>query len=87
VRSAASGTYAETAALVVEVSSPGDESWMKFDFYAAHGVDEVLIADPHERALHWFRLAGEAYEPTDRSDVLDLLVAEVDTAVDWSSLG
>jgi Uma2 family endonuclease len=86
VRSPTTTTYAETAALVVEVVSPGDDSWKKFDFYAARGVDEVLIADPHEQALHWFRLVGDGYEPTDRSDVLDLLVADVHAAIDWSSL-
>lgn len=38
-----------TAAVVVEIVSPGDESWQKLPFYAAHDVDEVLIADPRGR--------------------------------------
>jgi Uma2 family endonuclease len=32
-----------TAALVIEVASPGDESWDKLGFYAVHAVDELLI--------------------------------------------
>lgn len=83
VRSAADTAYAVTAALVVEVVSPGDESWRKFAFYAAHEVDEVLIADPATQTLHWFRLVSGAYESTDRSAVLEVAVEDVHAAVDW----
>lgn len=76
-------TYFDTAALVVEVVSPGDESWQKFDFYAAHGVDEVLIADPDTASLHWFRLVDATYVAVDRSAVLDVDVADVYSEVDW----
>ena len=34
--------YAPTAELVVEIVSPGDESWQKLGFYADHGVGELL---------------------------------------------
>ncbi len=34
------GVWLHTAALVVEIVSPGDESWQKLPFYAAHGVEE-----------------------------------------------
>lgn len=77
-------TYFDTASLVVEVVSPGDDSWRKFDFYAAHDVDEVLIADPDTSRLHWFRLVDGRYEPTDRSEVLDVAVTEIHAAVDWT---
>jgi Uma2 family endonuclease len=76
-------TYFDTASLVVEVASPGDDSWRKFDFYAAHGVDEVLIADPQTSTLHWFDLVGDRYQPTHRSDLLGVDVAEVHAAIDW----
>ena len=64
--------------------SPGDESWLKFDFYAAHGVDEVVIVDGETNTVHWFVLRNGAYEPVDRSELLDLTVAEVTEAIDWS---
>ena len=76
--------YARSAALVLEVVSPGDESWLKFDFYAAHGVDEIVIVDGEDNRLHWFVLRGEAYEPVERSGLLDLDVAVVQGAIDWS---
>jgi Uma2 family endonuclease len=78
------GVYLPTAALVVEVVSPGDESWLKFDFYAAHDVDEVAIVDGETDTVHWFALRGDAYERVDRSGLLDLSVAEVTEAIDWS---
>jgi len=42
-----------TAALVVEIVSPGDKTWDKLGFYAAHHVDELLIVDPHKRTVDW----------------------------------
>jgi Uma2 family endonuclease len=75
--------WVPTAAMVVEVVSPDDESWLKFDHYAAHGVDEVLIADPRERTLDLFVLAGERYERAERSVLLDVSVGELHEAVTW----
>ena len=40
-----------TAAVVVEVVSPDDETYEKSGFYAAHGVDELIVADPAGRSL------------------------------------
>ena len=76
-------TFFDTASLVVEVASPGDDSWKKFDFYAAHDVDEVVIADPETSTLHWFRLVDGRYEPTDRSEVLAVSAADVHAEIDW----
>jgi Uma2 family endonuclease len=75
--------WVPTAAMVVEVVSPEDESWLKFDHYAAHGVNEMLIADPHGRSLHLFVLADGKYEPTDRSELLGIDIADVHAAIDW----
>jgi Uma2 family endonuclease len=75
--------WVPTAAMVVEVVSPDDESWLKFDHYAAHEVGEVLIADPHERTLDLFVLAGERYARAERSVLLDVSVGELHEAVTW----
>ncbi len=42
--------------MVVEIPSPGDETWHKLPFYAAHDVDEVLIVDPAEQTVTWLGL-------------------------------
>lgn len=47
-----SGVYAPTAVAVLEVLSPDDETFHKFDFYTQHQVREILVAHPTE---HWVR--------------------------------
>jgi len=47
------GTYAPSAALILEIVSPGDETRDKLPFYAAHQVDELLIVDPQKRTVDW----------------------------------
>lgn len=44
------------AELVVEIRSPGDETYAKLDFYAATGVREVLVVHPGEVRVELFRL-------------------------------
>ena len=51
-----------SAELVVEVRSPGDDSYRKLGFYAARGVSEVLIVH-EDRRVELFRLAGGALAP------------------------
>jgi Uma2 family endonuclease len=75
--------YIATAALVVEVVSPGDESWEKLPFYAAHDVDELLIIDSQPRKIDWLRLADGDYHPIERSGLIDLGPGELAQRIDW----
>ena len=50
------------AALVVELRSPGDETYAKIPFYAARGVTEVLVIR-EDRRFELHRLSKGAYEP------------------------
>jgi len=50
-----------TAALVIEVRSPGDETYDKFGLYAKRGVEELLVADPQRRAVQIWLLRGDGY--------------------------
>ena len=77
------GVYLPTAALVVEILSPGDETWDKLPFYAAHHVDEILIVDPDTRKVHWLALADGRYEPIERSSLIELGPAELTQRIDW----
>ena len=77
------GVWAATAALIVEITSPDDETWAKLPFYAGHDVDEVLIVDPDQRSVDWFALDGDSYEPVDRSRLLNVDVATVRDAISW----
>lgn len=82
-RTSPSGVWQRTAALVVEVVSPGDESWEKLPFYAAHRVDEVLIVDPRERSVSWLALKDGEYRPIERSGLVDLGAQGLAEQLDW----
>jgi Uma2 family endonuclease len=72
-----------TAALVVEIVSPEDESRQKLPFYAAHGVDEVLIVDPQERSVHWLGLADGEYREVERNGLIELGRDELAERIEW----
>jgi hypothetical protein len=82
-RPGASGVWLPTAALVVEIVSPGDETWEKLPFYAAHGVDEVLIVDPEKRSVDWFALTGGEYRPVEHSGLIELGPAQLAERIEW----
>ncbi|MHB8294891.1 MAG: Uma2 family endonuclease [Acidimicrobiales bacterium] len=75
--------YIPSAAMVVEIVSPGDESYDKLAFYAAHGVEEALMVDQRRGGLHLYRLAGDHYEEVNRSTLLGVDVSELQAAVRW----
>jgi Uma2 family endonuclease len=68
-----------SAELVVEIRSPGDDSYRKLPFYAARGVREVLVVHRARRAELYRRDAGgEMVAVTPAwSDVLDLDLQKV----------
>lgn len=82
-RPGASGTWLPSAALVVEILSPEDETWQKLPFYAAHGVEEVMIVDPSKQVVHWLAHAGEGYEPIEHSALIDLGAKQLAEQIDW----
>ena len=55
--------YYATAALVIEIVSPGDESWEKLPFYAAHGVPGA----PHHRPAAADGQLARAWRPATTS--------------------
>ena len=75
--------YFPTAALVVEVLSPDDETFQKFDFYARHGVEELWVVDPLERTVRMWVLRSGAYDQVDVSALLSLSCDDVAAGVDW----
>lgn len=77
------GVFLPRAAIVVEVVSPGDESYAKLPFYFACGVDEVLIADPERRVVEWYGRGERGFERVGRSDLLDLDEEGLTAEIDW----
>jgi Uma2 family endonuclease len=82
-RPGAGGVWHPTAALVVEIVSPGDESWEKLPFYAAHDVDEVLIVDPGGRSVHWLGLEAGEYKEIEHSALIALGPYELRERIAW----
>jgi Uma2 family endonuclease len=82
-RPGASGTWLPTAALVVEIVSPGDETWDKLPFYARHQVDELLVVDPEHKAVHWLALRDGDYRPIDRSGLMELSRQALADRIEW----
>jgi len=84
-RPGAGGTYVPTAALAVEIISPGDHTWDKLPFYAAQHVDELVIVDPQDRRVHWLALTpGGEYRDADRSALIEFGPAELAARIDWA---
>ncbi len=54
--------YNGAPTVVVEIRSPGDETWDKMDFYAKLGVPEVWVIDRDTRLPQLFQLVDGEYE-------------------------
>ena len=82
-RPGAASMWLSTAALVVEILSPDDETWQKLPFFAAHDVDEVLIVDPNKRTIAWLGLHEGEYQPVQQSALIKLGPIELAEQLDW----
>jgi len=82
-RSLPSAVWVPTAAIVVEVISPDDETWAKFAFYATHDVDEICTADPVAGQIRWFVRAGAAYAEVESSGLLAVTVTDLAGRIQW----
>ncbi len=85
-RTSLRGTWFATAALVVEIVSPGDESWEKLPFYAAHRVDEILIVDPQKQTVNWLALEHDQYQPIQHSRLINNGPVELAEQIDWPAV-
>lgn len=72
-----------TAAVVVEIVNPDDETYDKFDFYAAHDVEEIMVADPTERVVRVFRLQAGRYVKAARSGLLRAAADQLTESMEW----
>ena len=85
-RNPPTGIWNPTAALVIEIVSPGDETWEKLPFYATHDVDEVLIVDPQERSVSWLEFEDGEYRPVEHSGLLALGAQGLAEQLDWPTI-
>lgn len=61
----------------------------ELDFYARHGVEEPVIADPATSTLTWLARDddGAGFVEVDRSDLLDVRGSDVAAEIDWPTPG
>lgn len=76
-------TFFETAALVIEVLSPGDESRAKLPFYASRGVDEVWLVDALARSVEMHVLNDASYVIAGRSQLLAMEAHTITRDLEW----
>jgi Uma2 family endonuclease len=67
----------------VEVLSPDDETYAKFDFYADHDVEEIVVADPARRLVQFWRLTAQSYSETTWSRLLEVRASDLTDQIDW----
>lgn len=82
-RGSPNALYFPTAALIIEVLSPDDETFAKFGFYARHGVGELWVVDPLGHTVRIWTLTEETYDEVDTSALLGVTAAAVAADVDW----
>lgn len=82
-RTRPTGVWVPTAAIIREVVSSDDETYAKFDFYADHDVDEIIVADPAERSIKCFRRTPTGYVESERSDLLDVEASHLTAVIRW----
>jgi Uma2 family endonuclease len=73
--------YVPTALVVVEIVSPGDDTFKKFDFYWEHMVEEILTVQRDRRVQFWERRSD--YRQTAESDILGLYGAVLRDDITW----
>ncbi|MGQ0743172.1 MAG: Uma2 family endonuclease [Acidimicrobiales bacterium] len=77
------GTWLATAAIVVEIVSPDDETYAKFGFYFARAVDEILVADPSDRRIEMWVRDSDRFRIAPRSQLLDVSSVQLTAAITW----
>lgn len=77
------GVWIPTAAIVVEVRSPDDETFEKFGYYFERGVEEVLVADLVSHEVTWFVRGPVGFASSLESMILGLTSHDVLMALRW----
>jgi Putative restriction endonuclease len=77
--------WVPTAAVVVEIESPDDETWDKLGFYADHRVDELVIVSAEAQSVTWLILEEGRYEQVDKSRLLGPESGTLADRIEWPS--
>jgi regulator of extracellular matrix RemA (YlzA/DUF370 family) len=76
------GTWVPTAAVVVEIVSPDDETYEKFGFYARR-ANELIVVDPTKRTVECYVSDGQHLVTSAGSTLLGVSAQEIAQALPW----
>ena len=83
-RPAADTVFVPTAAIVVEVLSPHDETPDKLPYYAQRGVREVVVVDPERRRVEFLLLDTDGrYRAVTDSVTLRIAAEDLVRQIEW----
>lgn len=83
LRDPALSAFHPSAAVVVEILSPGDETLAKLPFYFRQGVEEVLLVDVTERAVTWLARGDAELGEVAASTILGLDAEALRSSIPW----
>ncbi len=83
LREVPTGVWIPTAAVVVEILSPDDETFAKFGFYATRGVEEILVVDAAARQILCFGRPGDGWLRVPKSELLGVTTADLTDRITW----
>jgi Uma2 family endonuclease len=78
------GTWIPTAAIVVEIRSPDDETFDKFTFYLEHGVEEILVCDLATEEVQWYVRGEVSFSEAAASKLLTMSSNDVRVGINWA---
>lgn len=77
LREPSDAVFGTDAAIVIEVLSPDDESWQKFEHDERSGVEEIFIVDPDGPSVQIFVREDAGFVEHDRSELLEVSAAHL----------
>ena len=67
----------------MEIVSPDGETYAKFGFYFARGVEELLVVDPATRTVSWYQRGTDRFEAVPASALLGVSAITLGDTLTW----
>lgn len=84
-RTMPTGAWIPTVAIVIEILSPGDETFDKFEFYGRHGVEEIIVVDSVSPVVRIWQhhIPTATFVEADRSALLGIEAHKLAGSIRW----
>jgi Uma2 family endonuclease len=68
---------------VIEVLSPGDATYDKFEFYHSHQVAEIMVVEPLQRRIECWQRGATGYDESAAFDCAKITASELAALLRW----